>query len=294
VRIVALHGAVPLLNPDGHSPNVVRSPTQLQTVYGDLGTLVTGTPTSADFAEAVWVSTKQNGIYQTWSPLYTMFSRGNIKEKARLLALPSLSRQALGERGCTAVDLYAGIGYFTFSYAKAEGVRNVLCWEINPWSVEALARGAAENKWTVEVCRGSVSGETRDGLLGSSDAKIVVLQEDNAHALRRVVPARRHLPPIRHVNCGLLPTSEPVWADAVRLLDPLLGGWIHAHENIAGKDETARVEQVTQMMQAFAGQDRHVHCEHVERVKSYSPGVMHCVLDFYISGTSSEPSRPDR
>ena len=38
-------------------------------------------------------------------------------------------------------DLYAGIGYFAFSYAKA-GVGKVLCWEINPWSVDGLRRGA--------------------------------------------------------------------------------------------------------------------------------------------------------
>lgn len=39
---------------------------------------------SADF-DNLWVQTTQNGIRQTWAPGHTMFSRGNIKEKARVL-----------------------------------------------------------------------------------------------------------------------------------------------------------------------------------------------------------------
>ncbi|KAK6858721.1 S-adenosyl-L-methionine-dependent methyltransferase [Apiospora arundinis] len=83
-----------------------------------------------------------------------MFRRGNIKEKARVLSFheptdPSLHHRAmsLGEL-CNkwAVDMYAGIGYFVFSYAEL-GMR-VLCWELNPWSVEGLRRGALANGWS--------------------------------------------------------------------------------------------------------------------------------------------------
>ncbi|KAI1108669.1 S-adenosyl-L-methionine-dependent methyltransferase [Nemania sp. NC0429] len=167
------------------SENILRSPSGLRMLYGDFGPsgLSTSTPTEredkeeeggeADFSRAFWVSTKQNGITQTWAPRWTMFSRGNIKEKARLLSFhddgdededtggkddarhtadewkqKQLSHGAV-PAGAVAVDLYAGIGYFAFCYA-ALGFR-VLCWELNAWSVEGLRRGAGANGWAVRV-----------------------------------------------------------------------------------------------------------------------------------------------
>lgn len=109
---------------------------------------------SADF-DNLWVQTTQNGIRQTWAPGHTMFSRGNIKEKARVLefAKAAVSQyedqkppSSLQWAKPVAVDLYAGIGYFTFSYAKA-GFGTVLCWELNPWSIEGLIKGSEMNKW---------------------------------------------------------------------------------------------------------------------------------------------------
>lgn len=103
--------------------------------------------------EELWCTVTQNGIKQTWAPKHTMFSRGNIKEKARVLQLASMP--AVGTEAGTdnsesrtmAVDLYAGIGYFTFSYAASRRVRTVLCWELNPWSIKGLIRGTILNKW---------------------------------------------------------------------------------------------------------------------------------------------------
>jgi tRNA G37 N-methylase Trm5 len=51
---------------------------------------------------------------------------GNIKEKARILGLPKHHLEKF-PTPVTVVDMYAGIGYFSFSYAKA-GVDVVLCW----------------------------------------------------------------------------------------------------------------------------------------------------------------------
>ena len=68
---------------------------------------------------------------QTWAPKHTMFSRGNIKEKARVLNLAKQPTAGLEpglentdpEARTMAVDLYAGIGYFTFSYAASQRIR---------------------------------------------------------------------------------------------------------------------------------------------------------------------------
>src|SRR5690606_18256943 len=127
-------------------------------------------PRQEDLENAFWVSTKQNGIFQTWAPRYTMFSRGNITEKARILdfhrgdaGLERRKKSLAALKGLWAVDLYAGIGYFVFSYAK-RGMR-VLCWEINPWSVEGLRRGALRNGWKVKLVQGQALELPVDELL---------------------------------------------------------------------------------------------------------------------------------
>ncbi|CAD6446189.1 46900058-1992-4770-8561-c5930b99f89e [Sclerotinia trifoliorum] len=141
--------------------NILRSPSGLLMLHGDFGPDFTGDePTEKDFKDAFWVGTKQNRIEQVWAPRWTMFSRGNVKEKARLLgfhdAVATASDGAMKEiakeerRNWTAVDLYAGIGYFVFSYVGM-GVRRVVGWELNGWSVEGLRRGAVANGWGIRV-----------------------------------------------------------------------------------------------------------------------------------------------
>lgn len=282
-----------VLNPPNPTDNILRSPhiTPLHGSFGPPPSTTPPVPTPADFTQAFWVSTRQNGITQTWAPTHTMFSRGNVKEKARLLALPSVA-QAVREgeaegTGCAAVDLYAGIGYFAFSYLKA-GVDVVLGWEINGWSVEGLRRGAAGNGWGVEIYG---EGEGGDGdVVGCFGRdRFLVFQESNEYARGRIEGLRGALPPVRHVNCGLLPTSRGSWETAIAVLDPWRGGWIHLHENIAVKEIEGKSGEITRDIQGIydrlAGDNadrREVGSEHVERVKTYAPGVMHCVLDIYI------------
>lgn len=199
----------------GEEENTLRSPSGLRLLNGDFGPALPANqaPAQEDFERAFWVSTKQNGITQIWAPRYTMFSRGNIKEKARLLsdfppAFPSNSSKTLDSKGKKvvvvdetakgeehteggqqvegkeeekeqtekwAVDLYAGIGYFVFSYAKL-GFR-LLCWEINPWSVEGLRRGAVANGWDVVVLSPSGSGPSPHGA-GAVASKIQGFEDD--------------------------------------------------------------------------------------------------------------------
>ncbi|KAG7005080.1 hypothetical protein G7Y79_00022g053010 [Physcia stellaris] len=300
VTHIALNGPVPGTSLDA-TPNILRSPTKLIPLYGDFGSNLPPPPehdpTADDFRDAFWCSTTQNGIFQTWAPRYTMFSQGNLSEKTRVLQLKSLRRDGLGgvePKEISAVDLYAGIGYFAFSYAKA-GVGKVLCWEINGWSVEGLRRGADENKWkckviTDEQVRANLDEMARIevGKLDLQGEQLIVFKESNQKAPERIEALRSQIPPVRHVNCGFLPSSSGSWETAVRLLDPLQGGWIHAHENVNAKEIEMRKLEVIETFRAiannigFSESASCVACEQVEVVKSYGPGIYHCVFDIAV------------
>ncbi|PVH84189.1 hypothetical protein DL98DRAFT_83997 [Cadophora sp. DSE1049] len=271
--------------------NIFRTPSGLIMLYGDFGPALPPdqTPSEKDFEDAFWVRTKQNGITQVWAPRYTMFSRGNVKEKARILDFhkPSgtLKSRNIEEEeiyAATAVDLYAGIGYFVFSYARM-GMRQVMGWELNPWSVEGLRRGALANGWSIKVVK---DGEMDGGF--DFEETIVVFLEDNVKALERLrgmeMDGRSKNGRIMHVNCGLLPTSELSWEMAIRILRG--EGWSHLHENVGVDDIDARKIEIGKMLEkclAENNDDRRVSMMHVERVKTFAPGVWHCVFDVYVA-----------
>lgn len=282
---IALNGRIPGSSLVGE--NIMRSPTDLIPLYGDFGPLCTTPPTPADLRNAFWTHTKQNSITQIWAPRYTMFSRGNITEKARILHHPSVA-QAVSDgnqagTGSSAVDLYAGIGYFAFSYLAA-GVDMVLCWDINAWSIEGLRRAAEKNKWPVRVF--SSSDEPIDD---TTNLRALAFRDSNVRAADVVQSLRARIPPVRHVNCGLLPTSQGSWETAVRVLDPQLGGWLHLHENFATSEIEAKAAGVRDEIQRLANvrvtaetKRAEVVLEHVQRVKTYAPGVWHCVVDLFV------------
>ncbi|KAH8878652.1 tRNA wybutosine-synthesizing protein [Thozetella sp. PMI_491] len=283
--------------------NVLRSPSGLRVLYGDFGPAASSEPSEADFDAAFWVSTKQNGIYQTWAPRWTMFSRGNVKEKARLLDFHTpgqrldashrwLSKQEMA--GTSAVDLYAGIGYFVFSFARL-GLR-VLCWELNPWSVEGLRRGAKANRWSVEVLKGDdLTRPTAE--LVDMRAQIVVFCEDNKAAAGRIAELRASglALDVLHVNCGYLPSSIETWRPAWVIQGSRGPGWLHLHENVGVVEIDARRDQIQAMFNHWApdmgGSEARV--EHVERVKTFAPDVWHCVFDVYVTPAASSNSSAD-
>lgn len=288
------------------SENILRSPIGLRTLYGDFGPeAVDRFVSDEDFNQAFWASTKQNGIHQTWAPRWTMFSRGNVKEKARLLAFherprvipddekkepcfPHRVRSGATLKGTWAVDLYAGIGYFVFSYAKM-GMK-VLGWELNPWSVEGLRRGAQANGWSVKVVQGDDLTRPTQELVSGGDTMVVFL-ENNQEAPRRIKELRAHNLdlPVLHVNCGLLPRSDDSWPAARGILGGDSGGWLHLHENVGVKDIESRRAEVRALFDAWDQQDG-VNCtakvEYVELVKTFAPDVWHCVFDVYITRSS--------
>ncbi|CAJ0552912.1 Ff.00g009900.m01.CDS01 [Fusarium sp. VM40] len=277
---LAVNEGIPLHKAgDETDENVRRSPSGLRTLYGDFGPANASAekPSQEDFDKTLWVSTKQNGIFQTWAPRWTMFSRGNVKEKARLLEMGNETLQ-----GSWAVDLYAGIGYFVFSYARL-GMR-VLCWEINPWSVEGLRRGAKMNRWTIRIVQGGDLALPTEEVLNGEE-QIIVFLESNEEAIRRIQSLQGSgvAQDIRHVNCGFLPTSEPTWRDTWDISTPSSETWLHLHENVGADDTETRSQEIQRKFDDWSqGTDRAAKVEHIEQVKTFAPGVWHCVFDVHV------------
>ncbi|KAL4784938.1 S-adenosyl-L-methionine-dependent methyltransferase [Aspergillus varians] len=313
VTHIAMNAPIVLTDAQGHE-NRMRSPVGLVPLYGDFGPTVSGNGEDAqasrdDYERAFWVRTVQNhGIVQTWAPLYTMFSRGNITEKARILGHEStvegLDEGSLGGElvgDAAVVDMYAGIGYFVFSYLK-RGVKRVWGWEINGWSVEGLRRGCAENGWGCRVVKVQGNGQLSISVLELVESlcetdRVVIFHGDNGFAagIMEEVRVAMEIQPgwtsIRHVNLGLLPSSKPSWDSACKIVDKDKGGWVHVHENVDVHQIEEKRGEITANMERFWVESTSLpvdlipraECRHVEQVKTYAPGVMHCVFDIKLS-----------
>ena len=303
----------------GHE-NVMRSPSGIGPVFGDWGPstwfdVSASQPTKVDFDAAFWISTKQvDGIVQTWAPRWTMFSHGNLSEKQRILGhrtspFPGLSQDLKSDIHATdVVDMYVGIGYFALCYL-ARGVKRVWGWDLNGWSIEGLRRGCEANGWQCEIVELDTDGSMSDVMFqrllerikhadtagGAAVIRCVAFRGDNSHsgAIMSRVKAGLGEPEtlmealsVRHVNLGLLPSSEQSWKNAVRVLAPTRAAYIHVHENVDIVSTASRGQEIAQEMHRLMDvddrRDQSVRCVHVEHVKTYAPGVMHCVFDIEV------------
>ncbi|CEP61367.1 tRNA(Phe) (4-demethylwyosine(37)-C(7)) aminocarboxypropyltransferase LALA0_S03e01266g [Lachancea lanzarotensis] len=232
---------------------------------GIIQSRVQETPTTRDFDASVWCHVVQNGIHQVWSPVFTMFSRGNIKEKKRILDIAAYPDVA----GNDVVDMYAGIGYFTLSYLK-RGACRVFCFELNPWSTEGLKRGVALNNF-----------------LGQCH----VFQESNENCLERLKQFQTVR--ARHINLGLLPSSRQGYPWALRIAkkygaDPVIT--LHIHENIHVDDiaSGAFVRNTLSLLHDIEPDFRYTST-HLEKVKTFAPDIWHCVLDIDLTRDQYNP-----
>ncbi|KAF3904545.1 hypothetical protein ABW21_db0201814 [Orbilia brochopaga] len=301
--------------------NAIRAP-RITCLHGDFGDFCEGVPVAREgevevggemaFARAFWANVVQHGVYQTWAPLHTMFSRGNISEKSRLHDLvhsqlesrntitSNVNGNGCGKRAVAAVDLFVGIGYFAYSYLKA-GIPVVFGWDINPWSIEGCRRGALANKWPAAVMTSDMQSASTD-----TDTRLFIYQESNVHAPSRLAGSKSRILAsgkpwfhILHVNLGLLPTSAQAYGIAVSVLalnDTVEEAYVHVHENVAKEDVDIVKDTIVDKFVALvadAGMEKGVSCSHVEFVKSWAPGVWHCVFDIRISPVEETNSAKD-
>lgn len=248
--------------------DIMRRPFNILPVYGDFGPEPTeemfDSPSEQDFEQAFWCSAVQNGIYQTWAPRYTMFSRGNIKEKKRVL-----EQCKNANRKCV-FDLYAGIGYFTLSYLKNGAT--VFCWEINPWSIKGLIKSVTKNGYSYKLIRPQESLDHDSYNKYDNDGvSVYIFHESNEYAMDRYLQIGKTLP-LAHINLGLLPTSTPSWSITKALArKSSTSTVIHVHENVHVED-FAEVGQ--KAADYFEG-----NVVAINKVKTFAPDIWHVVID---------------
>jgi tRNA G37 N-methylase Trm5 len=183
--------------------------------------------------------------------LYFRFCSGNVTERIRA--------GTFNCQGQTVVDLYAGIGYYTLPFLVHGNASFVHACEWNANSVRALSYNL------------SVANISKD--------RYCIYENDNR------ISASLLLGCAHRVSLGLLPSSVEGWPLAVKVLRPE-GGIIHVHENVHMNsieqwvsDTCKHFEQLFENETISDRGRMYVKCLHVEKVKSYSPKVLHIVLD---------------
>ncbi|KKK22819.1 hypothetical protein ARAM_005049 [Aspergillus rambellii] len=281
VTHVAINAPIVPLDSRGEE-NRMRSPVGLVPLHGVFGCTPSedggnDRPSETDYGQSFWVKTVQNhGIVQIWAPLYTMFSRGNITEKARILGHGSV---------------FEGLD----DASLGESIKDIAV-------VDMLRRGCVENGWGCKVFEVKNSGqlnvpisEVVDGLRDSD--RVVIFHGDNQFAARilseiqMIMESRKVWNNIRHVNLGLLPSSSFSWENACKVMDKSRGGWVHVHENVHTQEIDKKMGEIVGNIEEFWTQSLpkcndlrpRTNCLHVEQVKTYAPGVMHCVFDIRLS-----------
>lgn len=205
--------------------------------------------------ESTWVEFSDYGVHFGFDASKVMFSSGNVTERHRI--------GSIDMKGETVVDAYAGAGYYTLPMlVRSQAVRVHAC-EMNPASIEGLRWAASKN---------------------GVGARLTVHEGDNQTTMPGLagVADRCHL--------GLLPSSEAVWQHALACLKPS-GGWLHIHMNVEKENVQAWSDETVHALKQFAqdsGRNWSIEAKHIERVKSYSPGVLHVVLDVQCVPNRSE------
>ena len=142
------------------------------------------------------------------------------------------------------VDMFAGIGYFSIPMASYSKPRKIISIEINPVSFHYLKENIKLNKVEkiIEPVLGNCAHVTPHGL---------------AH---RVIMG--YLDGQEHLSCG------------INALLP--GGMLHYHEAVPEAIERRPVDRV---MESAAELGRKAQIIEMRRIKKYSPGVWHVVVD---------------
>ncbi len=142
----------------------------------------------------------------------------------------------------TVVDMFAGIGYFTIPMAKKAKVYAI---EINPNSYHYLLENIRLNS-----------------------VKAVPILGDSMHVTPEGIADRVVM---GHVECSeFLPV-------AIRALKGR--GWIHYHEAVP---EQVIERPIRRVISAVRAEGKNVRIECVRKVKNYSPGVVHVVVDAFV------------
>ncbi|ODV61020.1 tRNA(Phe) (4-demethylwyosine(37)-C(7)) aminocarboxypropyltransferase ASCRUDRAFT_75761 [Ascoidea rubescens DSM 1968] len=280
------------------SKNVKRIPVNLIKIYGDFGVEANNETIGYSVhhineldgqKKLFWCKSKQFNVTQVWNPNFNMFSRGNIKEKQRIL---DDYQKNCGIEGKDVIDLYCGIGYFSLFYLKKKCSR-IFCWDLNSWSIKSFEKSLLANKYS------SDEYQLIDDIHCKLDkSKRIYLVNENNLCSFEIFKNNNVELDLGHINLGLLPTSSHSWKLAIQLIqyfnhfsDRVI---LHIHENIStqeietfggGLEEKLRViyNEVMEAFQTDQSGKRAVAYDvrflGLFKVKTYAPGVWHVVCD---------------
>lgn len=199
---------------------------------------------------------REHGTVYALDLATVMFSPGNKSERARMGEVVT--------RGERVLDMFAGIGYFTLPMARAGA--SVTAIERNPdafsYLVENVVRNDVQNQ--VETYRADCRDVINNSLEGNTYERIG--EADNAYKGNKFQFDR--------VVMG--------YYDAYEYLDSALavlntGGTIHMHE--ATPEGLVPDRPVERLREAANRHGRRVEIDDTRRVKGYSEGVAHVVVD---------------
>ena len=149
----------------------------------------------------------------------------------------------LVEDGETVIDMFAGIGYFSIPIGVHANAREVISIEINPNSYHFLCENIRLNKLDNIV---PILGDCKDVTPKFKADRIIM---------------------------GYVKTTHHYLNVAVQSLNE--GGILHYHETVPEKlMDTRPVERIV-----AAAENRDVEIIKINRIKKYSPGVWHVVID---------------
>ena len=147
----------------------------------------------------------------------------------------------------TVLDMFAGIGYFSVPVAKFSNARQVIAIEINPNSFYYLNENIKLNKLKNVT---PVLGDCMDVTPNYKADRIIM---------------------------GYVKTTHHYLKAAIDSLNP--GGVLHYHETVPEKlMETRPINRIKEI-----AKDRDVELLNLVKIKKYSPGVMHVVIDARIN-----------
>lgn len=157
-------------------------------------------------------------------------------------------RQRMGTvgRGENVVDMFAGIGYFTLPMAVHAGPEKIVAIELNPESHAFLRENVRLNR--VEGIVEPVCGDCRERAPAAWADRVIM---------------------------GYVGTTQAYLPWGIRALRP--GGVLHYHETTPERLVFAR--PVANVKNAASDQGRSAEVLETVRVKKYSPGVWHVVVD---------------
>lgn len=184
---------------------------------------------------------KENGCYFKLDLSKVMWAKGNTNERLRIAKLIS--------DGEVVLDMFAGIGYFSIPIGVHANPKKIYSIELNPNSYKFLKENIEINKINQKAAYD----------------KIVPICGDCAIEAPKYNADR--------IIMGYVKTTHEYLPSAMKALNP--GGIIHYHETVPDKLMYTRpVERIKE-----AAKNRDVEILGITKVKKYSPGVEHVVVD---------------